>query len=48
MASERRKKIILTCASVLFTLLLAEAALRILGIGAIHRGSPLPQWFNYD
>jgi hypothetical protein len=42
MASERRKKILLTCASVVFTLLLAEAALRILGIGAIHRGSP---WF---
>jgi hypothetical protein len=42
MASERRKKILLTSASVVFTLLLAEAALRILGIGAIHRGSP---WF---
>ncbi len=42
MASERHKKIILICFSVLFTLLLAEIALRILGIGAIHRGSA---WF---
>lgn len=42
MASERRKKILLVCVSVLLTLLLAEAALRILGIGAIRRGSA---WF---
>jgi lysophospholipase L1-like esterase len=42
MASERRKKIILTGISVLVTLLFAEIALRILGIGAIGRGSP---WF---
>jgi len=42
MASERRKKIVLAGISVLVTLLLAEAALRILGIGAIRRGSP---WF---
>lgn len=42
MASERRKKIVLTGISVLATLLLAEAALRIAGIGAVRRGSP---WF---
>src|SRR5215204_4314670 len=42
MASERRKKIALAGASVLVTLLFAEAALRILGIGAMGRGSP---WF---
>jgi hypothetical protein len=42
MASERRKKILLAGISVLVTLLLAEAALRLLGIGAIRRGSP---WF---
>jgi hypothetical protein len=42
MASERRKKIVLAGISVLVTLLFAEAALRILGIGAIRRGSP---WF---
>jgi hypothetical protein len=42
MASERRKKIILTGISILVTLLFAEIALRILGIGAIGRGSP---WF---
>jgi lysophospholipase L1-like esterase len=42
MASERRKKILLVCISILFTLFLAEIALRILGIGAIHRGSA---WF---
>ncbi|HWN41186.1 MAG TPA: hypothetical protein VNW71_03135 [Thermoanaerobaculia bacterium] len=42
MASERRKKLVLAGISVLVTLLLAEAALRILGIGAIRRGSP---WF---
>ncbi|MES1241350.1 MAG: hypothetical protein ABUT39_07010 [Acidobacteriota bacterium] len=42
MASERRKKIVLVCISVFLTLLLAEAALRILGIGAIQRGSA---WF---
>lgn len=42
MASERRKKVILVCISMVFTLLLAEAALRILGIGAIQRGSA---WF---
>lgn len=42
MASERRKKIILICVSVFLTLLFAEIALRILGIGAIQRGSP---WF---
>jgi hypothetical protein len=42
MAGERRKKLILTGISVLVTLLFAEAALRILGIGAIGRGSP---WF---
>ena len=42
MVSERRKKIVLAGISVLVTLLLAEAALRILGIGAMRRGSP---WF---
>ena len=42
MASERRKKLLLAGISVLLTLLLAEAALRILGVGAIRRGSP---WF---
>jgi len=42
MASERRKKLLLAGMSVLATLLFAEAALRILGIGAIRRGSP---WF---
>lgn len=42
MASERRKKVLLTGVSILLTLLLAEAALRILGVGAIRRGSP---WF---
>lgn len=42
MASERRKKIILICVSVFLTLLFAEAALRILGVGAIQRGSA---WF---
>ncbi len=42
MASERRKKIILTGISILVTLLFAEIALRILGFGAIGRGSP---WF---
>lgn len=42
MASERRKKLILSAVSVLLTLLLAEAALRILGIGRMDRGSP---WF---
>ncbi len=42
MASERRKKIVLVTLSVLVTLLFAEAALRILGIGRIDRGSP---WF---
>jgi hypothetical protein len=42
MASERRKKLILTGISILVTLLVAEAALRILEIGAIGRGSP---WF---
>jgi hypothetical protein len=42
MASERRKKLILGGISVLVSLLLAEAALRILDIGDMHRGSP---WF---
>jgi hypothetical protein len=42
MTGERRKKLILMGISVLMTLLLAEAALRILGIGAVGRGSP---WF---
>lgn len=42
MASERRKKILLAGISLLVTLLLAEAALRLLGVGAIRRGSP---WF---
>lgn len=42
MASERRKKLILVTLSMLLTLLFAEAALRILGIGRIDRGSP---WF---
>lgn len=42
MASERRKKILLAGISVLVTLLFAEAALRILGIGTIRQGSP---WF---
>jgi hypothetical protein len=37
-----KKKLALSAISILFTLLLAEAALRILGIGAIGRGSP---WF---
>jgi lysophospholipase L1-like esterase len=37
-----RKKLALSAASILFTLLLAEAALRILGIGSAGRGSP---WF---
>lgn len=37
-----RKKLALSAVSILFTLLLAEAALRILGIGAISRGS---DWF---
>ena len=44
MASERRKKLILTGISILVTLLVAEAALRILGIGAIGRGSPFADW----
>lgn len=42
MASERRKKIVLAGISILVALLCAEAALRILGVGAIRRGSP---WF---
>lgn len=42
MTGERRKKILLAALSILATLLMAEAALRILGIGAIRRGSP---WF---
>lgn len=42
MASERRKKLLVAGLSVLVTLLLAEVALRILGIGEIRRGSP---WF---
>lgn len=42
MASERRKKILLAGISLLMTLLLAEAGLRLLGVGAIRRGSP---WF---
>ncbi|HYG64227.1 MAG TPA: GDSL-type esterase/lipase family protein [Thermoanaerobaculia bacterium] len=42
MAGERRKKLILATLSVVLTLLLAEAALRILGIGAAGRGSA---WF---
>ncbi|MFP5286792.1 MAG: SGNH/GDSL hydrolase family protein [Thermoanaerobaculia bacterium] len=42
MDSERRKKILLAGISLLVTLLLAEAALRIRGIGAIRPGSP---WF---
>jgi hypothetical protein len=42
MASERRKKLILAGISIVVTLLVAEAALRILGVGAIGRGSP---WF---
>ncbi|MFY9819849.1 MAG: hypothetical protein WAM82_00600 [Thermoanaerobaculia bacterium] len=37
-----RKKLALSAVSILFTLLLAEAALRILGIGSAGRGSP---WF---
>lgn len=37
-----RKKLALSAVSILFTLLVAEAALRILGIGAISRGS---DWF---
>ena len=37
-----RKKLALSAVSILFTLLLAEVALRILGIGAISRGS---DWF---
>ncbi|MFL6193179.1 MAG: hypothetical protein ACJ75H_03330 [Thermoanaerobaculia bacterium] len=37
-----KKKLALSAISILFTLLLAEIALRILGIGAIGRGSP---WF---
>jgi hypothetical protein len=42
MAGERRKKLILVAISLVLTLLLAEAALRILGLGAAGRGSP---WF---
>ncbi len=42
MVSERRKKTALAGASALVALLFAEAALRILGIGAMGRGSP---WF---
>jgi lysophospholipase L1-like esterase len=42
MAGERRKKLILVTISVALALLLAEAALRIAGIGAAGRGSP---WF---
>src|SRR3954471_24539516 len=37
-----RKKLALSAVSILVTLLLAEAALRILGVGAIGRGS---SWF---
>ena len=37
-----RKKLALSAVSILFTLLVAEAALRILGIGAVSRGS---DWF---
>src|ERR1700681_221205 len=37
-----RKKLTLSAVSILFTLLFAEAALRILGIGSAGRGSP---WF---
>ncbi|HEY0555541.1 MAG TPA: GDSL-type esterase/lipase family protein [Thermoanaerobaculia bacterium] len=37
-----RKKLLLSAISILITLLAAEAALRILGVGAIGRGSP---WF---
>src|SRR5262245_4100328 len=37
-----KKKLALSAASVLFTLLIAELALRLLGIGAAGRGSP---WF---
>jgi len=39
---DRRKKLLLAGMSILATLLVAEAALRILGIGAVRRGSP---WF---
>lgn len=42
MAGERRKKLFLATLSVVLTLLLAEVALRILGIGDAGRGSP---WF---
>lgn len=42
MASERRKKLILTALSALVTLLFAEMALRIAGVGAAGQGSP---WF---
>lgn len=42
MASERRKKLLLAGISLLATLLFAEVALRLLGVGAIRRGSP---WF---
>ncbi|HYN19545.1 MAG TPA: hypothetical protein VE078_01195, partial [Thermoanaerobaculia bacterium] len=38
----RTKKLLLAGISVLVTLLFAELALRILGIGAVSRGSP---WF---
>src|SRR5262245_14528960 len=37
-----KKKLALSAFSVLVTLLFAEAALRLLGIGAVGRGSP---WF---
>jgi len=37
-----KKKLALSAASILFTLLIAEGALRLLGIGAAGRGSP---WF---
>ncbi len=42
MASERRKRWIVLAVSTLATLLLAEVALRLVGVGAIRRGSP---WF---
>lgn len=37
-----KKKLLLSAFSILFTLLVAEAALRLLGVGAAGRGSP---WF---
>lgn len=42
MPSERRKRLIVLAISTLITLFFAEAALRLLGVGSMKRGSP---WF---